>query len=111
MTDVAEPGAAQRRTALIVLLIGACIIGLAPILVRLADSGPAAVGFWRMVFALPLLFLLAQRETGGVGRAGPVLLLAGGAFALDLAFWHYGIALTSVAKATILSNLTPVIVA
>ena len=110
MTDVAEAGAAERRTALIVLLIGACIIGLAPILVRLADSGPAAVGFWRMVFALPLLFLLAQRETGGVGRAGPVLLLAGGAFALDLAFWHYGIALTSVAKATILSNLTPVIV-
>ena len=110
MTDVAEAGAAERRTALIVLVAGACIIGLAPILVRLADSGPAAVGFWRMTFALPLLFLLAQRESGGVGRAGPVLLLAGGAFALDLAFWHYGIALTSVAKATILSNLTPVIV-
>jgi drug/metabolite transporter (DMT)-like permease len=39
-----------------------------------------------------------------------VLGLAGAAFALDLAFWHYGITLTSVAKATILSNLTPVIV-
>ena len=52
-----------------VLLAGACIIGLAPILVRLADSGPAAVGFWRMLFALPLLAFIARRESGGVGPA------------------------------------------
>jgi drug/metabolite transporter (DMT)-like permease len=63
-----------------------------------------------MLFALPLLALLARREGGGVGPPGWVLGLAGAAFALDLAFWHYGITLTSVAKATILSNLTPVIV-
>ena len=110
MTDAAETGGAGRRTAMIVLLAGAGVIGLAPILVRLADSGPAAVGFWRMIFALPLLAFIARRESGGVGPAGRVLGLAGAAFALDLAFWHYGIALTSVAKATILSNLTPVIV-
>ncbi|WP_293518043.1 DMT family transporter [Phenylobacterium sp.] len=110
MTDTAEISGADRRIAMIVLLAGACIIGLGPILVRLADSGPAAVGFWRMMFALPLLALIARRESGGVGPPGWVLVFAGVAFALDLAFWHYGIALTSVAKATILSNLTPVIV-
>lgn len=110
MTDLAGTGAADRRTALIVLLAGASIIGLAPILVRLADAGPAAVGFWRMTFALPLLALVARRESGGVGPASRIAAIAGIAFALDLAFWHYGIALTSVAKATILSNLTPVIV-
>lgn len=110
MTDLAGTGATGRRTALIVLLAGASIIGLAPILVRLADAGPAAVGFWRMTFALPLLALVARRESGGVGPASRIAALAGIAFALDLAFWHYGIALTSVAKATILSNLTPVIV-
>ena len=110
MTDTAEISGADRRIAMIVLLAGACIIGLAPILVRLADSGPAAVGFWRMMFALPLLALIARRESGGVGPPGWVLVFAGVAFALDLASWHYGIALTSVAKATILSNLTPVIV-
>lgn len=92
------------------LLAGACIIGLAPILVRLADAGPAAVGMWRMLFALPLLALIARRGSGGVGAPNWILALAGAAFALDLAFWHYGIALTSVAKATVLSNLTPVIV-
>jgi len=93
-----------------VLLAGACIIGLAPILVRLAYAGPAAVGMWRMLFALPLLALIARRGSGGVGAPNWILALAGAAFALDLAFWHYGIALTSVAKATVLSNLTPVIV-
>ncbi|WP_296484438.1 DMT family transporter [Phenylobacterium sp.] len=110
MTDVAETAGRERRTAMMVLLAGACIIGLAPILVRLGEAGPSAIGFWRMIFALPLLALIARRESGGVGPTGWILGLAGVAFALDLAFWHYGIALTSVAKATILSNLTPVIV-
>ncbi|MFM8755173.1 MAG: DMT family transporter [Phenylobacterium sp.] len=110
MTDLAQAGSPARRTAVIVLLAGACIIGLAPILVRLADAGPAAVGMWRMLFALPLLALIARRGSGGVGAPNWILALAGAAFALDLAFWHYGIALTSVAKATVLSNLTPVIV-
>jgi hypothetical protein len=88
LTEIAESGGAERRTAMIVLVAGACIIGLAPILVRLADAGPAAVGFWRMLFALPLLALLARRESGGIGPPGWVLGLAGAAFALDLAFWH-----------------------
>jgi drug/metabolite transporter (DMT)-like permease len=65
---------------------------------------------WRMLFALPLLAMIARRGSGGVGAPNWILVLAGAAFALDLAFWHYGIALTSVAKATVLSNLTPVIV-
>jgi drug/metabolite transporter (DMT)-like permease len=32
------------------------------------------------------------------------------AFAFDLAFWHYGIVNTSVSKATVLSNITPIVV-
>ena len=36
---------------------------------------------------------------------------AGGMFfALDMSFWHYGLHLTSVANATVLCNLTPVVV-
>jgi drug/metabolite transporter (DMT)-like permease len=93
-----------------VLLVGACIIALAPILVRLGEAGPAAVGFWRLFFALPLLAVLAGRGRGGVGPPSTLTLFAGIAFALDLAFWHYGIANTSVAKATVLANLTPVAV-
>jgi drug/metabolite transporter (DMT)-like permease len=98
-----------RGRALVVLVAGACVIGLAPILVRLAAAGPAAAALWRLVFALPLLVLFARRS-GGVGRPSRLALLAGLAFALDLGFWHYGIANTSVGKATVLANLTPVVV-
>lgn len=103
-------GDGDRGKALLVLLAGACIIGLAPILVRLGGAGPSAIGFWRLVFALPLLAAIAARNGDGVGRPSKWAMLAGVAFALDLAFWHYGIHLTSVAKATVLSNLTPVVV-
>jgi drug/metabolite transporter (DMT)-like permease len=93
-----------------VLLGGACVIGLAPILVRLTQAGPAATGFWRLVLSLPLLAILASRSSGGIGPPFRLGLLAGLAFALDLGFWHYGIANTSVGKATVLTNLTPVAV-
>ena len=114
---VAEPQthAPTDWRALIVLLMGACIIGLSPIFVRLASHGPgaigpAAAGFWRLLVALPLLALLSRQATGGVGRAKPIALWAGLFFALDLGFWHYGIRYTSVTNATVLSNLTPVVV-
>jgi drug/metabolite transporter (DMT)-like permease len=96
--------------AVVVLVAGACVIGLAPILVRLATVGPAAVGFWRVLLSLPLLAVIARRTDSGVGRPSSLAALAGAAFALDLAFWHYGIANTSVAKATVLANLMPVMV-
>ncbi|MET3525691.1 DMT family transporter [Phenylobacterium koreense] len=99
-----------RLKALGVLVAGGAIIGLAPILVRLSDAGPAAIGFWRVTFALPLLALMALRSDGGVGAPSKFALIAGLAFAGDLSFWHYSIHYTSVANATVLTNLTPVVV-
>lgn len=97
--------------ALAVLVFGACVIGFAPILVRLSDAGPAATGAWRMAFAMPMLAVMAWRSDGAPMAAPSRLALAAGLFfALDLAAWHYGVAYTSVANATVLSNLTPVIV-
>ena len=107
---VASPGGAHRWQALAVLVLGACIIGLAAILVRLSDAGPAATGFWRLVFATPLLALMTSRTGGFGGAPSKWALLAGLFFALDLGFWHYGIRYTSVANATVLTNLTPVVV-
>jgi drug/metabolite transporter (DMT)-like permease len=109
LTDAAIP-APTRWREVAVLLMGACIIGFSPILVRLAGAGPSAAGFWRLAFGLPLLALLAGRMPGGIGRPPPLALLAGLFFALDLGFWHYGIRYTSVTNATVLSNLTPVVV-
>ena len=110
MTEVTAVRDTGHAKALAVLVTGAAIIGLAPILVRLADAGPAAIGFWRVTFAMPLLALIAMRTDGGVGRPSKFALLAGVAFACDLGFWHYSIHFTSVANATVLTNLTPVVV-
>jgi drug/metabolite transporter (DMT)-like permease len=101
----------SRAAAVIVLLIAASVLGLAPILVRLTETGPAAAGFWRLVFALPVLALLTTRPLGeGAGLPSKWMLLAGAFFALDMSFWHYGLVMTSVANATVLCNLTPVVV-
>ena len=100
-----------RLLAFGVLLVSACVLGLAPILVRLTETGPVAAGFWRVLFAMPLLLVITSIQKGeGVGRPSKWMVLAGLFFALDLSFWHYGIVMTSVANATVLCNLTPVVV-
>jgi drug/metabolite transporter (DMT)-like permease len=106
--------ATSRAFALIVLMLAAAVLGLAPVLVRLSETGPAAAGFWRLLFALPLLLAFVGRPAslggGGIGRPSKWMALAGMFFALDMSFWHYGLHLTSVANATVLCNLTPVVV-
>ncbi len=106
--------ATSRAFALIVLMLAAAVLGLAPVLVRLTETGPATAGFWRLLFALPLLLAFVGRPASlggaGIGRPGKWMALAGMFFALDMSFWHYGLHLTSVANATVLCNLTPVVV-
>lgn len=111
-TPAAEtPNTTSRAAALAALVFGACAIGFAPIFVRMTETGPAAAGFWRLFLALPVLALLAMRDGQGVKTApSRMMLLAGLFFALDLSFWHYGVKLTSVANATVLTNLSPVVV-
>lgn len=111
MTEIAETPQQARWAGLAALVGGACVIGTVPILVRLADAGPAATGFWRMVFALPILAVMSARAAPNAFAApSRPVLIAGAMFSLDLAFWHYGITFTSVANATVLANLTPLIV-
>lgn len=106
------------RAALAALMIGAVAIGFAPIFVRLSDAGAAATGFWRLLLPIPVLVLLLARQAGGIeparrqadGWPWRTGLLAGLLFAGDMAFWNYGVRLTSVTNSTVLTNLTPVIV-
>jgi drug/metabolite transporter (DMT)-like permease len=109
-----EPSSASERTstaAFLCLLAGGCAIAFAPILVRLADTGPVASAFWRVAIAAPLLWLLALREKSPA-NALPMraTLLAGIFFALDLGVWHWSIVWTSVANSTLLANLAPIFV-
>lgn len=98
------------------VLGGASLLGLAAIFVKWSVAGGASdfsVGFYRMAFALPGIFLLARREGSfgsGIGRWWAVA--AGVTFFLDLWGWHASMSHTSAANATLLvGGLSPVWVA
>jgi drug/metabolite transporter (DMT)-like permease len=102
-------------SGLVALAVGAAAIGTSPILVRLADVGPVAIAFWRLVLALPILFLWHQvvrwrRPAGTVPPTGAVwpLILSGLFFAGDLSIWHVSLRHTSLANSIFLfSAATP----
>jgi drug/metabolite transporter (DMT)-like permease len=107
----------QQNLALFAIFVGVGAIAFSPIFVRLSDLGPNAVAFWRLALATPLLW--AWTATSGKGqvvvrpdnrRAYLWLLVPGIFFAGDLMLWHAAIGLTSVANATFLPNLAPLIV-
>jgi drug/metabolite transporter (DMT)-like permease len=83
--------------------------------VRWIDVGYTAAAFWRMALALPFLGLAWAGLGGRTPKPGASSLkwlwLAGVFFAADLAVWHQSIRFTSVANATLLANLAPVLVA
>jgi drug/metabolite transporter (DMT)-like permease len=103
--------AGAGRWAFAALIGGNVALSLGAMLVRLADTGPTASGFWRMTIALPVILLFAWRETGcqAGGRLPPrpamlIAAVAGIFFALDLATWHIGILHTKIANATLFGN-------
>jgi drug/metabolite transporter (DMT)-like permease len=106
------------RLGLLALLAGASGIGFAPIFVRLSEVGPSATAFYRMLFALPFLWLwmraegrgtLPEQRVGNRRAVGP-LLFAGLCFTGDLAIWHWSLQFTTVANSTLLANFAPLFV-
>lgn len=112
---------------LLSLLAGAACIGFAPLWVRWSEVGPVATAFHRLLLALPFLALWSVRErprsqphprsrpgetTREVMRSAvwPWVFGAGIGFALDLSAWHLSIRYTTVADATLLTNLAPIFV-
>lgn len=113
---------ATSRFGLAAMLAGAVGIAFAPNFVRSCVSnyeiGPSATAFYRVFFALPVLWLWSAKEQRGPNpprrpstpREKRLLLIAGIFFALDMAFWHWSIKLTTVANATLLANFAPIVV-
>lgn len=108
MPQASRPGHDWTVRHLLALLLANLALAFGPLLVRLADTGPIASGFWRLALALPVLGALALREPAGqrrVGGATLALIVGGGAFfALDLASWHLGIEKTKLGNASLFGN-------
>ncbi len=103
---------------MLALVCGAIGIGFAPILAVLSEAGPSATAFFRLLFALPVLWgwmFVEQRNDAGrrrpkTARDFGLLFLAGLFFTGDLSLWHWSLQFTSVANSTLLANLTPLFV-
>jgi drug/metabolite transporter (DMT)-like permease len=99
---------ADARLGFAALLLANLFLAAGPWMVRLADVGPVAAGFWRLALALPLLVLVAARQGRGQGFPGwaliAVVAVGGIFFAADLAAWHAGILRTKLANATLFGN-------
>ncbi len=101
----------QIGGAAIAVLVGAALIGLAPIGVRLSDLPPVATNLWRFLFALPVLAIWALNEKPASGRDTRLLLVAGVFFGLELCLWAAALTKTTVANATLITNMTPLFAA
>ena len=90
------------------LLLGNVALSFGPWMVRLADVGPVAAGFWRVAIALP--FLWAVSRAAGQQPHWPrralviAILIAAIFYVVDLAAWNAGIRLTKLGNATLFGN-------
>lgn len=91
--------------------LGSALIGSSGIFVRLSDLGPLTTGFYRMLFALPLLavWMRWERKKGVVLTVFPrkqltAYIFAGAFFAFDLALWNWSIDRTTIVNSTLFNN-------
>jgi len=105
---VTRHAAQPHRLAFPALLLGNVALAFGPWMVRLADVGPVAAGFWRLALALPLLWLVAKgvrQEPHWPGKnLVPIILAAAIFYALDLASWNAGIRMTKLGNSTLFGN-------
>lgn len=108
----------RARLGFLALIGGATGIGFAPVLVRMSETGPTATAFFRLLFALPLIWIWAtwdrrQHPTTRqpATRKDFLMLGMGGLlFAADLSIWHWSLQFTTVTNSTLLTNVAPIFV-
>ena len=99
------------------LIIGASMLGGSGIFVKLSDSSPSLIAFYRSLFALPFLYAWMKFEERNDSakiiwdkKTFFFLVLGGLCFALDMSIWNWSLTFTSVANATLMANIAPVFV-
>ncbi len=115
-TGAGQAVARPDRVGWAALLVGTAIIAWSGVLARWLDVGPLAGAAWRMGLATPALLvwsrLSARRgngEPGGIAAVALPLALSGLAFAVDVGSFHLSLTGTSVANASFIGNVAPIL--
>ena len=110
-----DGGPRWGRRPVLAGLGGALAIAFSAILVRLADESPSTAAVFRCAYAVPLLAVLAARESRLYGprpaRDHWIGVAAGVLFSADLITWHHSIENVGAGLATVFGNLQVVLVA
>ena len=96
------------------LFIGAALISLSPVWVKLVSVSPTSSGFYRVLIgglALAAYLVFSGRRLQLSRRTWQILLLAAVFFALDLWFWHRSINYIGPGLSTLLANFQVFIMA
>jgi drug/metabolite transporter (DMT)-like permease len=95
-------------------VLGACVIAFSAILVRLASVSPSTAAFFRCLYALPALALLAWLEQRRHGarpwRQRGMAWVAGAILGVNLTVWNHSIDAVGAGLATVLGNIQVVLV-
>ena len=93
------------------------MLGSSGIFVKISESSPSLIAFYRSLFALPFLYawmIFEERHNSSNvnwDRRNMLFLILGGlCFALDMSIWNWSLSFTSVANATLMANTAPVFV-
>jgi len=89
------------------LFIGAALISLSPVWVKLVEVSPTTSGFYRVLIgglALAAYLLVSGQRLALSRRTWQILLVAAVFFALDLWFWHRSINYIGPGLSTLLAN-------
>lgn len=103
------------------LCLAIAALSCTPIFFRLSELGPTATAFYRTFLGVPIFLAwlgLERRRSDGSGlrlaaswrREGLELILAALFFGANILAYAWGLRLTSVANASIISNLAPIFV-
>ena len=112
-----EPTAAERTRVIIFLILGLTAFGFAPIIVRLSgDTNPVALATYRTFLAaimlFPFWFFKHDNLTERIGEFTNELklkVISGAALGLHFTLWISSLHYTSVASASVLVTIHPII--
>jgi drug/metabolite transporter (DMT)-like permease len=112
---VRHPLEAVTATPRLAAVLGALAIAFSGIFYLWADVSPSTGVFFRCLYGLPILLLVAAGERRALGpmsrRAVWLCVIAGLFFAVDLITFHYAVDVIGAGLATVMGNVQVVIVA